>query len=85
MGSCDRANKAEYDAWATLQDSADAWTFDALLPYFTKAEDARAIHDVADPYPTISNAENVKRLRLTEGTIGSDGTVKVCHRLSSCL
>ncbi|KAJ6478519.1 alcohol oxidase [Mycena vitilis] len=72
----DRGSKIEYDAWKLLSD-AKGWDWDALLPSFTKPEDAAPTSvDLAIGYSRTANdifATGIPK----EVAVGTGGPVKV--------
>ncbi|KZV67483.1 GMC oxidoreductase [Peniophora sp. CONT] len=70
----DRGSRADYDAWARF--GGAGWSFDELLPYFKKAEDARSVKE--NPNLFIPASTDVVGADL-EGSMGTTGPVKVAY------
>lgn len=70
----DRGSRAEYDAWARF--GGDGWSFDALLPYFQKCENARSV--VTNPNPILGVSTSVVGDTVT-GSAGNDGPIKLTY------
>ncbi|KAF5371664.1 hypothetical protein D9758_003587 [Tetrapyrgos nigripes] len=64
-----RAEKAQYDAWGTLNNDS-SWTWNSLLPYFRKSE-------IFTPPNAFQTANGVKFLSDVHGFDKTNGRVKV--------
>ena len=70
----DRGTRADYDSWTRF--GGEDWSFDALLPYFKKAEDARSIRE--NPNSMIAASTKVEGGGLAQ-SVGMDGPVKISY------
>ncbi|KAI0052472.1 GMC oxidoreductase [Auriscalpium vulgare] len=67
-----RASKEEYDAWGTVLGNGPKWSFDALQPYFRKAE------NWTDP-PSVNLPGDEADDEGLEKVFGKDGPVQISY------
>ncbi|VDC07351.1 unnamed protein product [Peniophora sp. CBMAI 1063] len=72
-----RASSPEYDVWSNF--SSPAWTWNALLPFFKRAESVN-LHP-ADPYPGISPAQRQQASDDLPRVAGFDGPIKASRNV----
>ncbi|KAI0034678.1 hypothetical protein K488DRAFT_83743 [Vararia minispora EC-137] len=67
-----RASREEYDAWGTALENGPTWSFDALQPYFRRAENW-----TGPPLDVIPGA--IDDLDALEGAFGKNGPVQLSY------
>ncbi|KAF8500891.1 alcohol oxidase [Russula emetica] len=70
-----RGSRADYDVWGTTLGNGDEWTFEELLPFFTRSENWTAPSASAPALFTLTSAQ---KQALAEFH-GSDGPVQITY------